>query len=290
MSNDKLHACTWKKTSNGFEIRSIEFPEIVGQGATLFKAEEQFVFRLSDRVQQWPAAFGYKVPPPASEEYERFQSNWILVKCGNAVLKQKEGLIHLFEGGACIGCGGPFGPRTEETLAFDYSLTSVEDVAYVKSGLIIIQIYSRQFVETVFANATPHIGFRPTKRKSGRCKKDYFEIVSRSILYPVVPSFCREIWSECSVCGRASVDGRFRVGELRYFFDIDEVRALGSEVALLGQEVSGELMFGLEEWQRVWGLDNLVGIGTKRLGILPKTMHLGHAAEYQKSKGVLPAG
>lgn len=97
----------------------------------MFKAEEQFAFRLSDRVQQWPAAFGYKVPPPASEEYERYRSDLILVKCGNAVLKQKEDLSRLFEGGACISCGGPFGSRTEEVLAFDYSSTSVEDVAYV---------------------------------------------------------------------------------------------------------------------------------------------------------------
>lgn len=114
-------------------------------------------------------------------------------------------------------------------------------------------------------------------------------MVSRSVLLPVVPSFCREVWNECSGCGRASVDGRFRVGELRYFFDVDEVRALGGEFALVGQEVSGELMVGLEEWQRVRNLDKLVGVSTKRLGILPKSMHLGHASDYQKTKGASPA-
>jgi hypothetical protein len=290
MSSDKLYTCTWKKTKSGFEIRSVDFPDVYGQGTTLFKAEEQFAFRLSDRVQQWPAAFGYMVPPPASEEHERFQSDWILIECGNAVLKQKGNLDHLFEGGACVECGAPFGPRTEEVLGFDYSSSSVEDVAYVKSGSVRMQIYSRQFVDSVLPGAMASFEIRPTKRRSGRCKKEYFELISSSILSPVVPSFCRELWRECSLCRRASVGGRFRIGELRYFFDVEDAIALGSEFALLGREVSGELVVGLEKWQRVPNLDSLIGVSTNRMGTLPKSMHLGHAANYQKTKEASPAG
>jgi hypothetical protein len=290
MSNENAYTCTWTKNSDGFEIRSVEFPEIIGKGKTLFSAEEKFAFKLSDRVQQWPAAFCYKDPPPADEEFARFQSDWILVGGCNAVLRQGGELGHLFEGGACSKCGAPNGPRNREPLSFDYSSSSIEDVAYVAAGSAGIRIYSKQFIECVFRGENLSFEVRPAVRKKGRCRKDYFELIADRFVLPVVPSFCQNTWRECPGCGTPFVAGRFRVGELEYFFDNEEVLALGSDFAFLRQRLSGELMINLQKWRGVHNGEGLAGVSTHRVGLLPKSMHLGHAADYQKAKGESPAG
>lgn len=284
MSDDKLYTCTWKKTSNGFEIRSVEFPEIVGQGATLFKAEEQFAFRLSDRVQQWPAAFGYTVPAPVDEEFAKFQSDWILVTGSNAVLKQQGGLSHLFKGGACLKCGVPKGPRTDEILSFDYSCSAIEDVVSVTSGPVCINLYSKQFADVIVNTWNPKLELRATKH-SGRSEKQFFELVTSETVLPVVPKFCVGTCWQCPDCGAAVIGGRFRVGELRYFFDESEVAGSGHNYIVIGQRDSGELLVSLSKWRGVRNGEGLVGVRTHRVGLLPKSMHLGHATDFQKTKG-----
>jgi len=283
MSDNKLYTCIWKKTSKGFEVRSVDFPNICGQGKTLFSAEEQFAFRLSDKVQQWPAAIGYTIPPPADEEFAKFQSDWILIGGGNALLKQQHNLSKLFEDDACIKCGAFKGRRSSEPLSFEYSSSSIEDVAYVDSGSIGIMIYSKQFVDGVFEGVDTRFQLRPTVCMGKRCKKEYFELVSEDVVLPVVPRFCNETFRECTVCGMASVAGRFRVGELRYFFDDDEMRTLDDDFAILGQEPYGQLLVSLHKWRGVHSGEGLVGVSTKRVGLLPKSMHLGHAVDYQKA-------
>jgi len=284
-----LYTCTWKKTSRGFEIQSVDFPDIRGQGRTLFSAEEQFAFKLSDRVQHWPASFGYTDPPPVDEEFARFQSDWVLTTGSNAVLKQRHQLSHLFEGGACLKCGAPKGPRTGEILSFEYSSSAIEDVVSVTSGPVCIKLYSKQFVDLIFNTGDLEFELRATKQ-TGRCGKEYFELVASEFVVPVVPKFCIGTWWECSDCGTAIVGGRFRVGELRYFFDENEVTSSVNDCIVLGQRDSGELLVSLKKWRSVRNGKGLVGANTHRVGLLPKSIHLGHAADYQKVQRALSAG
>jgi len=88
----------------------------------------------------------------------------------------------------------------------------------------------------------------------------------------------------------AFVAGRFRVGELRYFFDDDEMRLLQRDFAILGQEPYGQLLVSLQRWRGARNGEGLVGVSTKRMGLLPMSMHLGHAADYQKAKRASTAG
>ena len=283
MKDDKCYPCTWKKTTKGFEVRSVDFPDICGQGKTLYDAEEQFAFKLSDRVRQWPATFGYTVPAPVDEEFAKFQSDWILVTGSNAVLNQREPLSKWFKGGACSKCGTPKGPRTDEELSFEHTSDAVEDIVAVTSGAMCIKLYSKRFVNTIFDSKVNNVELRVT-RQTKRQKKEYFEIIPRKVIVPVVPGFCIGTWWQCSDCGTAIVGGRFRVGELQYFFDEDDVSSSANDIIVVGQRDSGELLISLRKWRGTRNGQGLTGVSTYRVGVLPKSMHLGYAVDYQKAK------
>jgi hypothetical protein len=267
-----VHDCLWKQTAKGFKVWWSKDPSVLGSGKTLFKAEEAFAFALAEATNVYPPAYRYVTPPPADEEFARYQSDWVVVSGMNAILRQTQPLDDLFEGGGCKTCGMPLGKRNDQALLYEYSSSHHEDVLRVVHCNTNIRLVSEKFLKVVLGMDGPNGIFREANCIKGKPRSRYFEAVANSSLAAVGCESEEPIGRSCGDCKSRWVAPRGRIGELRYFFDADDMAAAREGWIPFWTGWRTDILVHLDRWRSAQGGRGLKGVVGDRVGILPKAL------------------
>lgn len=267
-----IHDCLWKQTANGFDVWWSKDPSVRGSGKTLFKAEEAFAFALAEATNVYPPVYRYVTPPPADEEFARYQSDWVVVSGMNAILRQAQPLDDLFEGGCCKTCGIPQGKRNDRALRYEYSSSRHEDVVRVVHGNTNIRLFSEQFLKVVLGMDGDSANLREATCIKGKPRSNYFEIVASDTLAAVGCESEEPIGRSCGDCKSRWVAPRGRIGELRYFFDADDMAAPREGWIPFWTGWRTDILVHLGRWRFAQGGRGLKGVVGDRVGILPKAL------------------
>ena len=269
---NSIHECQWKQTAKGFEVWWSGDPSVRGEGKTLFKAEEAFAFALAEATNVYPPLYRYLVPPPADEEFARYQSDWVIVSGTNVILRQDKPFDNLFDGGCCRACGVPRGHRNDQPLRYDYSGSFHEDIIWVIHGNTEIQLFSERFLEIgLGVSADNHIVRKATCCK-GKPRLNYVEILVKNPPAAVGCESVEPIGRSCGDCPSRWVAQRGRIGELQYFFDVDDMAAIKSGWTPFWNGRRSEVLVHLDRWRSIQARRGLKGVVGNRVGVLPKAM------------------
>jgi hypothetical protein len=274
MSEGNVYLSRWENREDRYVVWLEKHPNIRAHGTSMDDAIRELGDLVCLKLGDGEAMFEFE-PPLEQAQGATFVSLGYNSGCRKDPGFTLEDYARLWEGGICEDCCRGIGPRTEKP--FPMGSPSGDDVQsagpFSFSGILLA---SKQFQQLLSPDERTALIWRPVEKRS-KTRRNFFEIVPRSLLPQVIDREKPVVGWRCGKCGNAVF------GNSGVFYPIvsaDDLPKPPPDLLTVAGSVVPEIVVPRTRWRAIRGQTGARGIVTHPVTVLP-AYRASHEPELQ---------